>query len=176
MKNTRKRESVVPSSIRSPVSVFITEVNFYNCKRSARPEIDIVAYNPKSNTLILVEVKSLLDSFGVSYKAVSGKDEKWSKRYKLFTNDTYRVIVTKRLIEEYFARGLVNKNCRVQYHLVAGSVYSNDQEKIKEYFSQKGWGFTPPDELRNFIFHLSERGYEDDSVTMAVKLLRPMLK
>ena len=59
------------------------------------PEIDIVAFNMKKNELLLVEVKSLLDSYGVHYQAVSGEDKKDGERYKLFNHNQFREIISR---------------------------------------------------------------------------------
>jgi Holliday junction resolvase-like predicted endonuclease len=41
------------------------------------PELDIVAFNVKENELLLVEVKSFLDSQGVYYDVVVDEDGQW---------------------------------------------------------------------------------------------------
>ncbi|MFQ6122527.1 MAG: hypothetical protein ACE5LA_05660, partial [Dehalococcoidales bacterium] len=66
-----------------------------------RPEIDLVALNARQNELLLVEVKSFLDSQGVYFgeNAIGEfkKDYSWaSRRYRLFADSTFRRVVTKR--------------------------------------------------------------------------------
>ena len=98
--------------VRQSVKVHkITKEDKRNLKKYSMPtpEIDIVAFNMKRNELLLVEVKSLLDSYGVHYDAVSGVEERDKHGYKLFNWDLYREIITERLIEEYLAQGLINK-------------------------------------------------------------------
>ena len=60
-----------------------------------RPEIDLVALNVKENELLLVEVKSFLDSPGVYFGDVIGEGgpKSWGyKRYRLFANSKFREI------------------------------------------------------------------------------------
>ena len=99
-----------------------------------RPEIDTVALNMKENELLLVEVKSYLDSPGVWSEAVAGKDtDYYNKRYKLFNNDKYRKIVTERLFEQYLGQGLINKRTKVNYALAAGKIYPSAEPLLEKY-------------------------------------------
>ncbi|WP_321326813.1 hypothetical protein [Thiomicrorhabdus sp.] len=50
-----------------------------------RPEIDIVAFKPKGNKLLIIEAKSYLDSQGVKYAELNQSYEIPEGRYKLFT-------------------------------------------------------------------------------------------
>lgn len=137
------------------------------------PEIDIVALKVKNNELLLIEVKSLLDSWGVWYEAVAGKDEdKYTKRYRLFTDEVYRDIVTKRIHEQYLRQELINSNTRVNYALVAGNIHSEDDEmKLAKHFSKKGWKLFSPRMIKKKVGELSDRGWDDNEITMTAKLL-----
>ena len=137
-----------------------------------RPEIDLVALNVKKNELLLVEVKSLLDSYGVWYEAVSGEDKKFAKRYRLFTDSKFREVVTKRLKVEYLGQGLINENTKINYALAAGNIYSTDESKINEYFSRKGWKLFSPKKIKDKIKELSQKGWEDNLLTIAAKLIQ----
>ena len=144
------------------------------------PEIDLVALNVRENELLLIEVKSLLDSYGVYFEAVSGKvskayEKKDTKRYRLFNDSKFRGIVTKRLKEEYLERGLINERTKINYALAAGHIhYSEDEEKIREYFSkEKGkWKLFSPEDIKDKIKKFSEKGWEDNLVTMTAKLTK----
>ena len=136
-----------------------------------RPEIDLVALKVKENELLLIEAKSFLDSSGVRFSGVSGKDSKDKKRYRLFTHSKYRDIVTKRLCEEYLKKGLINEDTKINYALAAGNIYSNDETEIRYYFSEKGWNFFSPNEIKNKIKELSRKGWEDNIVTITAKLI-----
>jgi len=140
-------------------------------KTMPRPEIDLVALKVKENELLLIEAKSFLDSPGVRFYGVSDKNQKDAKRYRLFTNSNYRDIVTKRIREEYLKKGLINENTKIKYALAAGNIYSNDEQKIKNYFAEKGWRLFTPNELKNKIKELSEKKWEDNMVTITAKLI-----
>ena len=143
-----------------------------NLPTMPRPEIDLVALNVKKNELLLIEVKSLLDSHGVWYEAVSGDDKKFAERYRLFNNDKFRDIVTKKLREEYLEQGLINKNTKINYALAAGNIHSSaDESRIRDYFSGRGWKLFSPKEIKEKIVELSEKGWEDNMVTMTAKLI-----
>jgi len=137
-----------------------------------RPEIDLVALNVKENELLLIEAKSLLDSYGVYFEAVSDEKDKLAERYRLFTNSKFRDIVTKRLREEYLKQGLINENTGINYALAAGNIHSSaDESKIRDYFSRRGWKLFSPKEIKEKIAELSEKGWEDNLVTMTAKLI-----
>jgi len=139
------------------------------------PEIDIVALNMVKNELLLVEVKSLLDSYGVHYEAVSGIDKRDGKGYKLFNWDLFREIITDRLCEEYLDRKLINKKTKVNYALAAGHIKSQwDEDKIIEYFSNplKKWKLFSPKDIKAKIKNLSGKGWEDNIIIMTSKLAK----
>jgi len=139
-----------------------------------RPEIDLVALNAKKNELLLIEAKSYLDSYGVYYEAISDPKDKGAARYKLFTNDVFRQIVTDRLKEQYLKWGLTKGNVKVNYGLAAGNIHQGNEKLIADYFHQKGWKLITPNQIRNFIEQLATKGWEDDLVTMTVKLLKKL--
>lgn len=134
-----------------------------------RPEIDLVAFNVKKNELLLIEAKSYLDSPGVRFSGLTGG--KSSVRYKLFNDDILRGIVSKRLYEDYLKRGLIKEDTKINYALAAGKIYSSDEEKIRNYFLEKGWEFISPVRIKNTLKELSNKGWEDSLVTVTAKLV-----
>jgi hypothetical protein len=139
-----------------------------------RPEVDLVALNVKKNELLLIEVKSYLDSYGVYFEAVSDKNDKLAERYKLFTDSNFRNIVTKRLREEYQRRGLINENTKINYALAAGHIhYPEDEPKIRDYFSKQKekWILFSPKDIKEKVKELAEKGWEDNLVTITAKLI-----
>jgi len=136
-----------------------------------RPEIDLVALNVKENELLLIEVKSLLDSYGVWYEAVSGDDKKFAKRYRLFTDSKYRKVVTNRLREAYLKQGLINQHTTINYGLAAGNIHLGNELPIREYFLRKGWKLFTPQQIKEKVRQLSTKGWEDDVITMTAKLI-----
>ena len=143
-----------------------------------RPEIDLVALNMKENELLLVEVKSFLDSQGVYFDDVIGSEgvESWgAKRYRLFAISKFREVVTERLKEEFLEKGLINKKTKINYALAAGNIHSPaDESKIREYFSkpERGWKLFTPQQIKEKIRALAEKGWEDNLVTITAKLTK----
>ena len=160
--------------VRQSVKVDISKENkrALDLPTMPRPEIDLVALNAKGNELLLIEAKSLLDSYGVYFEAVSDEKDELAKRYKLFTNSKFRDIVTKTLREEYLKQGLINEKTSINYALAAGNIHSSaDEANIRDYFSAKGWKLFSPKEIKEKIVELSEKGWEDNLVTMTAKLI-----
>ena len=140
-----------------------------------RPEIDLVALNVEKNELLLVEVKSYLDSYGVYSEAITDEKDVFSKRYRLFTNSIFREVVTKRLREEYLEQGLIDKNTTVNYALAAGHIhFPEDELRIKDHFSKQKekWILFPPKDIKDKIRKMSEKGWEDNLVTITAKLIQ----
>ena len=139
-----------------------------------RPEIDLVALNAKNNELLLIEVKSFLDSYGVYSEAITDEKDVFSKRYRLFTDSIFREVVTKRLREEYLKQGLINENTKINYALAAGNIHSPaDELKIREYFSkpERGWKLFSPKDIKEKVKELAKKGWEDNLVTITAKLI-----
>jgi hypothetical protein len=136
-----------------------------------RPEIDLVAFHVRGNKLVLVEVKSLLDSGGVDIDSITGKDQTWAKRYRIFNNPNYRRIVTTALRKQFIEAGLIRGNTDITYALAAGKIYSSEGPEIEKYFKQKGWLFISPKMIRESIHKLAKESWEDDPVAMTAKLI-----
>ncbi len=142
-----------------------------------RPEIDLVALNMKENELLLIEVKSYFDSYGVYYEAVSGtgtskREKEDTERYRLLTDIDFRKLITKRLREQFIKEGFMDINTRVNYALAAGKIHSKrDEEKINAYFLKKGWILFSPSNIKGKMKELSEKGWEDNIITITSKLI-----
>ena len=136
-----------------------------------RPEIDIVAINVEQNELLLVEVKSYLDSYGVYYEAVCTSTDELSNRYKLFTNNIFRDIVTQRLREQYLEKGLIKSDTKINYGLAAGNIHSGNEVSIDKYFGKRGWKLFTPKMIKDKIRELARKGYEDNLATVTAKLI-----
>lgn len=135
-----------------------------------RPEIDLVAYNPVEDQLILIEVKSYLNSQGVTIGSLSGKTKKTSDRYRLLNNRAFQKIVTKRLIEEFLERGIIKKTTKVKYALAAGNVQEKSYSKIKDYMRKRKYIFFEPSDIKQTIKNLSQKGWDDNIITVTAKL------
>lgn len=136
------------------------------------PEIDLVALNMRKNEMLLIEAKSYLDSYGVWLEAVTGQDVEAGERYKLFTNEIFREIITRRLSEEYIERGLINSKTKINYALAVGHIHQGNEQSIVEHFQKNGWKLFTPNRIKDYLKQLASKGWEDDLVTMASKLLQ----
>lgn len=140
------------------------------------PEIDLVAYNPKKDELILIEVKSFLDSGGVEEGGVKGTNEKTKSRYRLLNNATYQNIISNKLRQLFIEKGFITQSTVIKYALAAGNVDPKSYTEIKNYLDQKGYYFYEPSEIQKAILKLQSSVYLNDSVTMTVKLLKSEFK
>lgn len=136
-----------------------------------RPEIDIAALNLKQNKLYLLEVKSFLDSKGVVYEAITEHHAVPKGRYKLLTSLKYRNAIKKQLKKEFINSGFIKRGTKISFGLVAGNVHQNKEKEIKEYCDKCGWLFWGPNDIVKELNQLSEKGYENNAVTMVTKLL-----
>jgi len=136
-----------------------------------RPEIDVLAYHVGQNRLLWVECKSYLDSTGVTFKSFDPNKDPSVGRFKVFTWDDYRLIVTDELVKQVVADGMTADNPEVQYCLVAGKVASEtDRECIRLYFNELGWLFYDDKWLKEKLQKASTGSYEDDIAVIVAKL------
>jgi len=155
-----------------------------------RPEIDIVAFDFKKNECLLIEVKSYLDSSGVDFKDINQNytSPRGSGRYKLLTCSNYRRKIEYRLtrstnikdkngkiirnIESWVKRGLIKNDITFRYGLIAGNVKKGHSDKIRKLFNKKRWLFWDANDIAKRIANLSNKGYENNRVTMVAKLYK----
>jgi hypothetical protein len=136
-----------------------------------RPEIDILAYRANDNSLLWVECKSYLDSRGVTINSLTGKDERNAERFKVFTQQSYRRIVTAELVKQVVSTGLARPNPSIRYCLVTGRIATKvDREKLHEHFVNNGWILYDESWLKCGLEKLSVSGYEDDVAIIVAKL------
>ena len=64
---------------------------------SPRWEIDVIAYKGSTNSLLVVECKSYLNSAGVRFSSFDGSSEREANRYKLFNEEELRKVFFNRL-------------------------------------------------------------------------------
>ncbi|HRS37771.1 MAG TPA: hypothetical protein P5292_01210 [Bacteroidia bacterium] len=159
--------------VRHSVKIDLTpeEKRYINKPSTPRPEIDIVAYNTTTDTIYLLEVKSYLDSPGVVSEHVAIEQDEQSGRYKLLTAMNYRTTLAKRLHADWCKSGHIRKSTRISFGLIAGKVYRNRELELRRYFQKQGWLFWGPSEIKSRILRLSQKGYENNTVTIAAKIL-----
>jgi len=137
-----------------------------------RPEIDIVAYKPKTNELLLVECKSWLDSGGVNFASFSDPNSEFYNRFKIFNDARLRALVVDRLIEGLQMAGLViSEKPSVQLVLAAGQIYKKDEQNLAALFTQNGWRLITPSDITEAIRLFAKKGYENNAVTIVTKML-----
>ena len=142
-----------------------------NKPSTPRPEIDIAAYNVNEDTLYLLEVKSYLDSPGVVYEEVAIEQEEQSGRYKLLTSKNYRAVLEFRLKVDWVKAGYIGCETIISYGLIAGNIYRNREAELQQYFDGKNWLFWGPSLIKEKILALAAKGYENNAVTIAAKIL-----
>lgn len=136
-----------------------------------RPEIDIVGYKARCNELIIIEVKSFLDSPGVKYDDLIQEYEIPVGRFKLFTCENYRNIVFRRLVSDLHESGMIASSPEIRFGLAAGKIYSNDESRLVKYFREKNWLFYKPSDIAKAISELEKIPYENDPYVIAAKIL-----
>jgi len=137
---------------------------------SPRWEIDLVAYKPVDNELLVVECKSFLDSRGVSISSFA--EGLKPDRYKLFNEPTLRKIVFERLSQQLIARSAILPNPRVQLCLAAGRIKSpKDSEALHALFSRRGWRLFDERWLADGITLLSKDSYQNSVASVVSKLM-----
>lgn len=136
-----------------------------------RPDVDILAYSAAANTIYWIECKSYLDSTGVMAVSFT-KDGIWSSHYKLFNNDPYRKIATRRLLSQLRNSGQVAPRPKIRYWLIAGHFAGESQKIIQTQFRRRGWILSGPDWIRLQLEGMADDHYTNDIVTMAMKIYK----
>lgn len=136
-----------------------------------RPEIDLLAFKPATNTVILMEVKSYLDSPGVKLASLESNFETPTGRYKLFTCEQYSNAVVDQLRIELTEKGLANEKTTFKLGLAAGNIYKNQDKEMINLFLRRGWELWTPDAIWTRTKKLSSLGYANDPFVLAAKVL-----
>jgi hypothetical protein len=137
-----------------------------------RPEIDVLAYKPATNHILLVECKSLLDSPGVRWKAFDQPGCRHADRFKLFHDKALFNAVKKQLLKQLTDEGMIfGKSPTLQLGLVAGKINGKDQPRLCKLFGQREWLFVGPSELATWLSRFADRGYDNDVATIVVKII-----
>jgi hypothetical protein len=137
---------------------------------SPRWEIDVIAYKGSANSLLVVECKSYLNSYGVKLSGFDGSSELDASRYKLFNDEVLRNTVFQRLSTQLVEAGFCPKPPKITLCLVAGNIYK-DAEPIKDHFKKNGWELWDAEWLKNELEILSNSGYDNTVVAIVSKLL-----
>jgi len=153
------------------INLSLEEKRSINKPSTPRPEIDIVAYDVNRDTVYLLEVKSYLDSPGVPYGEVAIEQKEQSGRYKLLTAKNYRNVLSASLERHWLEQGVIGSKTTISFGLIAGKIYRGQEQEMVEYFKKQGWLFWGPSMIREKLARLAEKGYENNAVTIAAKIL-----
>ena len=136
-----------------------------------RPEIDVLAYKPGSQELLLIECKGF--SVGVDYASLSNPKSRNAYRFRFFHHDAlFKAVVNQLERQLTFKNSLAKGKRLVKLCLVPAAIRGDDEGKLRALFDKKGWGFYSPQWLLKELESFRERGYENDVVTFVVKLLK----
>ncbi len=135
-----------------------------------RPELDVVAYKPKDKTILVMECKSCLDSYGVKVKTFAGLNKKDQARYKLFFDCNLRQIVFKKLSRQLVGAGAALTSPKIRLGLAAGKIYG-DERWLRHHFETNNWELWTPNFLRDELTDLKDSGYENSVASVVAKLL-----
>ena len=136
-----------------------------------RPEIDLLAYKASTNSITALEAKSYLDSPGVRHSELCESYEVPEGRYKLFTCENYRNIVFSRLKKDLIELNMANDSTTISLGLAAGNVYQSKSMDIKKLFKNKGWLFWSPEDIKQKVYELASKGYENEPAIITAKIL-----
>jgi hypothetical protein len=136
-----------------------------------RPELDLVGYNPSRNELLMVEVKSFLDSPGVRASDMLATHDIPDGRYKLITCPSYCGVVQNRIVRDWSENGLICKEPAISKTLAAGKVYRGQEQELMNALESRGWGLISPTEIKGYLQALADRDYENEAVVIAAKML-----
>jgi hypothetical protein len=144
-------------------------------KYSPTLELDVVAYKPRENELILIECKSFLDSSGVRLDHVRGLGRD-ARRYRLIHDVPYRTMLKERIESDFLSKGLISENPNIKFGLAAGNIYEKDKVGLVQYCNDNGIVLYTPETIQKEIKNLRSSVYLNDEITLTVKLLRNHLK
>lgn len=136
-----------------------------------RPEIDLLAYRPADNDIIAVEVKSLFDSPGFKVDELLEAHQVPQGRFKMFTCENYRSIVLSRLQQDLQECGMIDGKQNIRLGLAAGNIYQSRTAEIKEHFDENDWFFWSPEDIKEKVVSLAEKGYENEAAIITAKIL-----
>lgn len=138
-------------------------------KSSPRWELDLVAYRPCDNEMLIVECKSFLDSTGVQWAEL--QDSHPSTRYKLFKEPVLREVVLNRLRLQMASQGRCSDDVKLRLGMAMGKAKNGDEAVLRSHFELNGWLLLGPDWLRARLSELAGMSYSNQVSAIVSKLL-----
>jgi hypothetical protein len=160
--------------VRTSVKVELTKEEKREIGRHSSPrwELDVVGYNARDNTLLIVECKSYIDSVGVRASAFDGSNPEHAKRYKLFNEPDLRRVVLKRLALQFTQIGACREAPIIRLALACGRIRNDaDRATIHAYFERMHWELWDEPWLRRHLQAMANQGYENQISAVVAKLL-----
>jgi hypothetical protein len=136
-----------------------------------RPEIDLLAFRPRSNQIIAIEAKSYFDSRGVRLEELAASYEIPEGRFKLFTCPKFQTIVLQRLKAQLMSMGMSKDDTAIRLGLVFGNVVKRDVLPLRRYVKTREWFYWSPRLLKRKLRSQARRAYENNPVIIASKLI-----
>lgn len=135
-----------------------------------RPEIDVLAYKPEAQELLLIECKGFMS--GVLFESLANAKSRDAHRYQLFHNSALRKMLRGNLVKQLTAQGLLPQSgCKSQLCLAAARISPADDPKLEKLFKKKQWRLFTPANIVDGLEQLRKTKRENDVVTMVTKLL-----
>ncbi len=144
---------------------------------SPRWEIDLLAYKGITNSVLVVECKSYLDSRGVGKTAFDGSTLKFANRFKLFTDHDLRETILARLAGDLVVSGYCAPNPSIRLCLAAGHIASEaDRSWLRRHFAERNWLLWDEDWMSQRLEQLAGGSFENDVAAVVAKLIIRRLK
>jgi len=133
-----------------------------------RPEIDVLAYKPAQNELLVIECKSYLNSAGVTYRNFTDTAK---IRYKLFHKAVLWRVVNTALIRQLEQSGAVFSGIRATLCLAIGRIRNeSDRARLRALFSERGWTLFDDRWIADQTRELANSAYVNDQAIIALKM------
>ncbi len=130
------------------VSVSLEEKKQIGKQSAPKPEIDMLAFNLRTNEVLALDVKAYLDSPGAKLSLLQEEHEVPTGRFKLFTSERYRNLVLARLLQDLIALGMANAETKVKLGMIAGKVNQGQSEAIRAHMLAHDWLFWSPEDVK----------------------------
>ena len=137
-----------------------------------RWELDTLAYKANTNTLLILECKSYLDSPGVKYASFGPGAEVAKSRYKLFLNPLIREVVFARLVDQLATGGMCAPSPTVTLALAAGHFASDaDRNWTRDLFVKNNWLLWDEEWIYQRLIELAASDYQNQVSSVVSKLI-----
>ena len=113
-----------------------------------------------------------MNSSGVSFASLTGKNEKVAKKYKLFKYPKLLRVIRNRLVKQLITSKTCLAKPTVKLCLAAGKI-KNEENKglIKSHFDKKGWLLFDNIWIREKLKEYAQSDYENEVAAVVTKLM-----